>query len=132
MLLSSDLTQEMRDIEYNYRAVLTGVNKASPRWSTCLTKAVGPPPVTTITKPTGWGFAAAHEYVLSYFDVASKGQADRMVEDLRTAFKELVEETEWMDSETKEKAQEKADSMLQLIGYPDWLLDTAKVDQYYR
>jgi membrane metallo-endopeptidase-like protein 1 len=132
MLLSSDLTQEMRDIEFSYRAVLTGVNKAFPRWSTCLTKAVGPPPVTVIEKPTGWGFAAAHEYVLSYFDVASKGQAERMVEGLITAFKELVEETEWMDSETKEKAKEKADSMLQQIGYPDWLLDTAKVDQYYR
>ena len=132
MLLSSDLTQEMRDIAYNYRAVLTGVNKASPRWSTCLTKAVGPPPVTTLAKPTVWGFAAAHEYVRSYFDEASKEQADRMVDGLRTAFKELVEETEWMDSETQEKAKEKADLMLQFIGYPDWLMDNAQVDEYYR
>lgn len=120
MMLDGDLTQEMRDIAFNYRAVMTGVNTASPRWNTCLSKAVG-----------AWGFAAAHEYVLANFDEAAKGQADGMVEDLRSAFKELVEEADWMDGETQEKAKEKADLMLQLIGYPDWLLDPAKVDEYY-
>jgi len=120
MSLAGDLTQEMRDIAFNYRAVMTGVDTASPRWSTCLSKAVG-----------AWGFAAAHEYVLSNFDEAAKGQADSMVEDLRSAFKELVEETDWMDGETQEKAKEKADMMLQLIGYPDWLVDSAKVDEYF-
>ena len=54
-----------------------------------------------------------------------------MVENLRAAFKELVEETDWMDAETQVKAQEKADQMLQLIGYPDWLLDNSEVDKYY-
>lgn len=120
MSLAGDLTQEIRDIAFNYRAVLTGVDTAPPRWSTCLSKAVG-----------AWGFAAAHEYVLSNFDEAAKGQADSMVEDLRAAFKELVEETDWMDSETQEKAKEKADMMLQLIGYPDWLVDTEQVDEYF-
>merc|ERR1712123_265341 len=95
MSLAGDLTQEMRNIAFNYRAVMTGVDTASPRWSTCLSKAVG-----------AWGFAAAHEYVLSNFDEAAKGQADSMVEDLRSAFKELVEET-------------------------DWMVDSAKVDEYF-
>ena len=49
-----------------------------------------------------------------------------------------------MDSSTQGKAAEKADQMLQLIGYPDWLTDpsqvlqsdifgsySAKVDSYY-
>ena len=54
-----------------------------------------------------------------------------MVEDLRSAFKELVTETEWMDADTQVKAQQKADMMLQLIGYPDWLVDNDKVDEYF-
>ena len=54
-----------------------------------------------------------------------------MVENLRAAFKELVEETEWMDAATQVKAQEKADMMLQLIGYPDWLTDNDEVDKYF-
>merc|ERR1712013_477893 len=97
MGLAGDLTQELRDIAFNYRAVLTGVSTPSPRWSTCLSKAVG-----------AWGFAAAHEYVLANFDESAKGQADSMVEDLRAAFKELVEETDWMDNETQDKAKVKA------------------------
>merc|ERR1711970_441847 len=102
MGLAGDLTQELRDIAFNYRAVLTGVSTPSPRWSTCLSKAVG-----------AWGFAAAHEYVLANFDEAAKGQAD------------------CMDTETQYKAKAKADMMLQLIGYPDWLVDSAKVDEYF-
>lgn len=118
--LAGDLNQEMRDIAFEYNSVLTGVDTASPRWQTCLAKAV-----------SAWGFAAAHEYVLQNFDEGAKDQADSMVEDLRAAFKELVEESEWMDVETMGKAKEKADMMLQLIGYPDWLLDPKEVDAYF-
>merc|ERR1712121_564159 len=113
-----DLNKEMTDILFEYKSVLTGIDTASPRWQTCLATSV-----------RGFGFAAAHEYVLANFDDAAKGQADSMVEDLRSAFKELVEETDWMDSETQAKA--KADMMLQLIGYPDWLVDTDQVDEYF-
>ena len=101
-------------------AATSGVDVQSPRWQTCLSKAVG-----------AFGFAAAHEYVIANFEESAKVQADKMVENLRAAFKELVEETDWMDAETQVKAQEKADQMLQLIGYPDWLLDNAEVDKYY-
>ena len=38
-----------------------------------------------------------------------------------------VSETDWMDSATQAKAAEKADQMLQLIGYPDWLTDASQV-----
>ncbi len=54
-----------------------------------------------------------------------------MVEDLRSAFKELVSETEWMDDETQQAAMMKADQMLQLMAYPDWLTHEQDLDQYY-
>ena len=38
-----------------------------------------------------------------------------------------VSETDWMDAATQAKAAEKADQMLQLIGYPDWLTDPTEV-----
>jgi len=86
-----------------------------------------------VSKSVGaFGFAAAHEYIKDNFEESAKEQADGMVEDLRSAFKELVEETDWMDSETQGKAQEKADQMMQLIGYPDWLPSVQEVDEYYK
>jgi len=120
MRLDDDLTKEMRDIAFKFKSVMTGVAEKPARWMTCTSKAVG-----------GFGFAAAHEYVKAHFDETAKEEADQMVEHLRAAFKELVEETDWMDSETQAKAMTKADQMLQLIGYPDWLLDPKQVDTYY-
>merc|ERR1719384_715789 len=120
MSYASNLNQEMRDIAWRYQSAVSGVDTPAPRWETCLTKSVN-----------AFGFAAAHEYVIANFEESAKAEADAMVEQLRAAFKELVNEAEWMDAETKVKAQEKADMMLQLIGYPDWLLDNAEVDKYY-
>jgi len=120
MSVVGDLTQELRDISFKFKSVMTGVSEAAPRWQTCTAKAV-----------EAFGFAAAHEYIKANFDVDAKAQADEMVEHLRAAFKELVTETDWMDSETQGKAVEKAEQMLQLIGYPDWLLEQAQVDDYY-
>ena len=120
MSFAGDLNQEMRDIAWKYQQATSGVETQAPRWQTCLSKSVN-----------AFGFAAAHEYVIANFDETAKADADAMVENLRAAFKELVEETEWMDAATQVKAQEKADQMLQLIGYPDWLLDNTQVDKYY-
>lgn len=120
MAITGDLTKELGDIAFQFKAALSGVTEAPKRWQTCTSKSVG-----------AFGFAAAHEYVLANFDEEAKYQADQMVEDLRASFEELVSETDWMDSQTQAKAIEKADQMLQLIGYPDWLLDPVQVDAYY-
>merc|ERR550519_762231 len=120
MSLAPLSTSEMRDINFKFTAVMTGVETAPPRWSTCVSSAVGK-----------FGFAAAHEYIKDHLPDSSKVLADSMVNDLRAAFKELVEETDWMDPDTQTVAKEKADLLLQLIGYPDWLPDGAQLDEYY-
>lgn len=42
---------------------------------------------------------------------------------VRKAFGEVLEEIDWMDDETKEQARKKLNGMLQMIGYPDELLN---------
>lgn len=120
MSFAGDLTQALRDAAWKYQSATSGIEIQAPRWQSCLSKSVN-----------AFGFAAAHEYVLTNFEESAKADADAMVENLRAAFKELVEETEWMDAATQVKAQEKADMMLQLIGYPDWLTDNNEVDKYF-
>ena len=119
-MLADETTAAMRDASFAFSSAMTGVASAPPRWSTCVSSAVG-----------GFGFAAAHEYIKENFDTQSKDLADRMVDDLRAAFTELVAETDWMDADTQVAAQEKAGQMLQLIGYADWMTDGAEVDKYY-
>jgi len=120
MRWAKEQTQEMRDIAFRFTSVMNGVTSAPERWQTCTAAASG-----------YWGFAAAHEYIMNYFDSNSKAAADMMVEDLRAAFKELVTESDWMDAATQEEAMSKAENMLQLIGYPDWLPEEAELDAYY-
>ena len=53
------------------------------------------------------------------------------MKNLLSAFKELVGESVWMDEETKGKAKEKADSIVTMLGYPDWLPSPTELDNYY-
>ena len=58
-------------------------------------------------------------------------QVGNLVKNLLSAFKELVGESVWMDEETKGKAKEKADSIVTMLGYPDWLPSPTELDNYY-
>ena len=42
-----------------------------------------------------------------------------MTENIMSEFKIILEDLEWMDDESKEKALEKADYIKSQIGYPD-------------
>lgn len=37
----------------------------------------------------------------------------------------------WMDDKTRETAIEKVRKIVQMIGYPDWILDSVQLDKYY-
>ncbi len=54
-----------------------------------------------------------------------------MLQSIRTAFVDHISEVTWMDEETRTKAIDKADAIIQKIGYPDILDDAGKLDQYY-
>ena len=55
-----------------------------------------------------------------------------MIYNLKTAFKALVNEATWMDSSTKAIAREKVDLMIENIGYPDWIKNKKKLENYYK
>ena len=46
-------------------------------------------------------------------------------------FRQNLPETPWMDSQTKEKAEEKVNAMTYEVGYPDFIEDPTKLDEYY-
>lgn len=65
------------------------------------------------------GFVVGRVYVDQYFPPDSKAQMDDLVENLRAAFKEGIDNLEWMGEETKEQAQYKLAKFNPKIGYPD-------------
>lgn len=53
------------------------------------------------------------------------------MEDLQSAFLEVIEESEWMDDSTKTAAANKANEMITLLAFPDFVENATKVDEYY-
>lgn len=54
-----------------------------------------------------------------------------MVSDLQDAFQEVLNSSDWMDDDTKQKALYKAQQMVTLLGYPEYAEDAELLDKYY-
>lgn len=54
-----------------------------------------------------------------------------MIGHIKTAFSSLVQESHWMDQETKIRALEKAAAMKDFVAYPDWILNKTRLSQIY-
>lgn len=55
-----------------------------------------------------------------------------MLNELKNALAHLVGQTRWMDDDTKLATYQKIIQMKTLIGFPEWLLDAEKLEQYYQ
>lgn len=51
---------------------------------------------------------------------------------MKNALARLVGRAKWMDDDTKLATYEKIEQMKTLIGFPDWLLEEGKLEEYYQ
>ena len=65
------------------------------------------------------GFMVGKMYVAQYFKPDAKVRMDKMIENLRVAFSQSINELEWMSPATKQQAQTKLTKFNTKIGYPD-------------
>ncbi|XP_042859391.1 neprilysin-1-like isoform X2 [Penaeus japonicus] len=118
--LGDETNQEMRDASFKYAMVANGVTAPEPRWKECADKT-----------NDFLGIALGTKYVETYFSQQAKDEANEMVEDIRSAFKDLLEVNDWMDEETKPQAVEKANAISKFIAYPDWYGNTSALEHFY-
>ena len=87
---------------------MSGITEQKPRWKRAM------------QVPNGiLGQAVGKMYVEKYFPASSKEKMVALVENLKTAFSQHIDELDWMGEETKAKAHEKLDNFTVKIGYPD-------------
>ena len=67
-------------------------------------------------------------FVKEYFDEESKAYMSNMIENLRSAYKDRIQDLEWMSTETKEKAMRKLNAFTYKVGYPDEWDDYSKLE----
>ncbi|WP_430817448.1 M13 family metallopeptidase [Carboxylicivirga sp. RSCT41] len=90
-----------------YGEALSGKKAMEPRWKKVLDNTNG-----------ALGEAVGQLFVAEYFPPAAKQRMDDLVENLRIAFGQRIDQLEWMSDETKTAAHEKLAAIRVKIGYP--------------
>ena len=94
-----------------------GAQEETPRWKRAM------------SVPNGiLGEAVGEMYVARYFPESSKQKMVTLVNNLKTALGQHIQELEWMSDETKAKAQEKLAAFTVKIGYPDKWKDYSSLE----
>ncbi|XP_063992920.1 neprilysin-2-like [Diachasmimorpha longicaudata] len=99
----------------------TGKTEREPRWKECMK-------VVSQKLPLSLGAV----YVRNYFDERVKRNATEMVDDISRQFHRFLGRLDWMDEITRYRARQKGASMTSHIAYPDELLYSSKLEEYYR
>jgi putative endopeptidase len=106
---ASFLGREFRDARFAFRGrVLSGQEQERPRWQLGVGVVEG-----TL------GEAVGKLYVARHFSPESKARMEELVANLMVAYREAIDELEWMSPATKAQAQEKLASFTVKIAYPD-------------
>ncbi|MBX7173135.1 MAG: M13 family metallopeptidase [Pyrinomonadaceae bacterium] len=89
---------------------LNGQKEMLPRWRRCSSATDG-----------NLGEALGQEFVKKAYTPAAKKKMDEMIDNLFAAYRERINNLDWMSAETKTKALAKLGAMKRKIGYPDKL-----------
>ncbi|EDO41501.1 predicted protein [Nematostella vectensis] len=119
--LTTELSKPYREAALDLMRVEMGVESGAPTWKSCVTKT-----------DTVLGYATGHLYVKQHDGKDVKEKAKQVIQSIKEAFISNLPTVTWMDEGTKTKARgEKMESVLDLIGYPDWIMDVAQLNAYY-
>jgi predicted metalloendopeptidase len=107
-----------------YGTVLRGIPQNRPRWKRG---------VELVNSAIGEGLGKV--YVAKYFPPENKARMQALVQNLIAAYRDSIENLDWMSADTKKAAQEKLGKLVLKLGYPDqWrdysTLTFAKGDLY--
>ena len=115
-VLSEELDQEAFHF---YSTVLNGVPEQRERWERG---------VARVGSLDSLGEALGQVYVERHFPESAKQQMDELVENLRAALRQSIEENDWMGAATKEEAYRKLEAFRPKIAYPDKWKDFSELE----
>ncbi|RZF31949.1 hypothetical protein LSTR_LSTR012419 [Laodelphax striatellus] len=118
--LSTCLSKSFRDAYKGLRKALVGAEGGEEQWRFCVSDT-----------NSVFGMAVGAMFVREMFHGDAKSKAEDMINDIRTAFKENLKSLTWMDEETKLLAEDKADAITDMIGFPDFILNNNQLDDEY-
>lgn len=77
------------------------------------------------------GMAVSYAIAEKDFLEVTKPRVMTMINNIRMSFDDLVRDITWMDVGTKCSTLEKSRAMKSFVGFPEWILQDGKLDEYY-
>uniref|UniRef100_A0A8D0HJC0 Neprilysin n=1 Tax=Sphenodon punctatus TaxID=8508 RepID=A0A8D0HJC0_SPHPU len=122
MDLVNSLSRNYKDTRSAFRKALYGTTSETAVWRRCANYVNG-----------NMENAVGRLYVEEAFAGESKHVVQDMITQIREVFIHTLDELTWMDAETKKRAEQKATSIRERIGYPDEILtDDSKLNSEYQ
>ncbi|XP_046832714.1 neprilysin-4-like isoform X4 [Vespa crabro] len=117
----NNLDDRFQEAKQKFYYILFGIEQAPPRWKNCVSQV-----------NANMGIAVGSMFVRKYFDEKSKNDTLSMTREIQESFRALLNQTTWIDNETKRLASEKVNAMLLRIGYPDFILQPHLLNERYK
>lgn len=76
-------------------------------------------------------FFSGAMFIREAFHLESKPKAQIMIDEIRKAFQDNFVNLKWMDNDTRNLAGDKAATITDLIGYPDFILNPKELAKKY-
>ncbi|KAF2884572.1 hypothetical protein ILUMI_21611 [Ignelater luminosus] len=116
------LPKELKALQDNYKCMTEGASSKSSkeRFEYCkmiIRISFSPSPTNII-------------YARRYLPEDKREKVQELFSSIKTEFKNILMETSWMDDESREKAVEKADNLVEIIGAPSNYLNDSVFDMY--
>ena len=122
------LSSPFFNAQFEFRQALSGIKKPQPRWeraSSLVNAGLSDP--SGRGHAGGLGDALGKIYVARYFPPSAKAYMEKMVDNIKVAFKEHIQNLDWMSDSTKAKALDKLNAIVKKIGYPDRWKDYSSI-----
>jgi len=117
---ASTLSEDLDNARFDfYSTVLRGVPEQRERWERG---------VARVGALNSLGEAVGQVYVQRHFPESAKQQMEQLVENLRSALAQSIDEIEWMSTTTKNEAHKKLQSFRPKIAYPDEWRDFSSLE----
>ncbi|XP_049287860.1 neprilysin-4 [Anopheles funestus] len=116
----NNLDDRFLGAKQRFSNALFGRERNPPRWKNCVTQV-----------NANMGMAVGAMFVRRYFDENSKRDTLKMTHELQESFREILEQTSWIDPPTRRLAEQKVNAMSLRIGYPDFILDPRQLNARY-
>lgn len=120
-MMSTYLSKPFQDVKKDFIKVMSGVSGDEEQWRYC-----------TSDIDNVIGFAVGAMFVRETFHGESKASAEVMIAGVKEAFVENLPKLKWMDIDTRKAAVEKANAVVDMIGFPEFILNSTQLDNRYK